>query len=142
MTGGLLVAGTGSDAGKSLLVAGICRWLHRRGVRVAPFKAQNMSNNSAVALDGGEIGRAQVLQAAAWNACARPISPPSSATAELLDMFCALNGATRTPRRRSQRQMPATSMLLPASEPVPATRIPLIGRPASLGDRFADALSP
>jgi adenosylcobyric acid synthase len=65
MRGGLLVAGTSSDAGKSMVAAGICRWLHRRGVSVAPFKAQNMSNNSAVALDGGEIGRAQALQAAA-----------------------------------------------------------------------------
>jgi adenosylcobyric acid synthase len=63
--GGLLVAGTSSDAGKSVVAAGICRWLWRRGVRVAPFKAQNMSNNSVVALDGGEIGRAQALQAAA-----------------------------------------------------------------------------
>ncbi|HEY2673961.1 MAG TPA: cobyric acid synthase [Rugosimonospora sp.] len=63
--GGLLVAGTSSDAGKSVVAAGICRWLRRRGVRVAPFKAQNMSNNSVVALDGGEIGRAQALQAAA-----------------------------------------------------------------------------
>ncbi|MEU8656354.1 cobyric acid synthase [Actinoplanes philippinensis] len=67
MTGGLLIAGTTSDAGKSVLTAGICRWLHRRGVRVAPFKAQNMSNNSVVVVTadgrGGEIGRAQAMQA-------------------------------------------------------------------------------
>ncbi len=62
---GILIAGTSSDAGKSLVVTGLCRVLTRRGVRVAPFKAQNMSNNSMVCADGSEIGRAQYLQAQA-----------------------------------------------------------------------------
>lgn len=60
-----MVQGASSDAGKSLVTAALCRWLKRQGVRVAPFKPQNMALNSAVTVDGGEIGRAQALQAIA-----------------------------------------------------------------------------
>ena len=79
--GALLVAGTTSDAGKSVVTAALCRWLARQGVRVAPFKAQNMSNNSAVCVDpvtgrGAEIGRAQAMQAAAAGARPEPAMNP------------------------------------------------------------------
>lgn len=73
---GLLVTGTTSDAGKSLVVTGLCRAWARAGIRVAPFKSQNMSNNSMVCDDGSEIGRAQYLQAQAAGVVASCLHNP------------------------------------------------------------------
>src|SRR3954463_15736080 len=72
----LMVGGTASHVGKSWMATAICRWLARRGVRVAPFKAQNMSNNSYPCAGGGEIGRAQVAQAEACGLEPEPAMNP------------------------------------------------------------------
>src|SRR5436309_11049455 len=71
-----MVCGTTSDAGRSVVVAGVCRMLHRQGVRVAPFKAQNMALNSFVTADGAEIGRAQAMQAEAAGIAAEAAMNP------------------------------------------------------------------
>ena len=86
----IMIQGTASSAGKSLIVAGLCRIAARRGLAVAPFKPQNMSNNAAACPGGGEIGRAQALQARAAGVTPRPdlnpilIKPQSDRTAQLI----------------------------------------------------------
>ena len=72
----LAILGTGSDVGKSLIATALCRLLYRSGKRVAPFKAQNMSLNSFVTPDGGEMGRAQVLQAQACGVTPNVVMNP------------------------------------------------------------------
>jgi adenosylcobyric acid synthase len=96
----LMFQGTGSDVGKSLIVAGLCRALTNRGLRVRPFKPQNMSNNAAVTADGGEIGRAQALQARACRIAAsvhlNPVllKPQSDVGSQVVVLGKAIGNAT------------------------------------------------
>src|ERR1700710_2061858 len=89
-TPALMIQATGSNAGKSTIVAGLARALVRRGLKVAPFKPQNMSNNAAVTIDGGEIGRAQALQALACKVPAHTdmnpvlLKPQADRTSQLI----------------------------------------------------------
>src|SRR5829696_4227818 len=99
------------------------RGLPRR-ITCVLFSADGLSRTGFIAASGS------TRAAVAWAAWARPISAPSLVTNELSAMFCALNGATLTPSRASQRQIPATTTLFPASEWVPATSsAPLTGAP-------------
>lgn len=99
----IMVQGTTSDAGKSFLATALCRWLRRRGVRVAPFKPQNMSLNSAVTVDAGEIGRAQAVQAAACGL------PPHSDMNPILLKPCSDTGAQVIVHGRAVSNMEAES---------------------------------
>ncbi len=108
----LMVQGVSSDAGKSLLVTALCRWAHRQGMSVAPFKAQNMSNNARV-VDGGEIGTAQWLQAVAAGVLPdvriNPIllKPESDTRSQVVLNGVVSEALTSTPwRERSSRLWP------------------------------------
>jgi adenosylcobyric acid synthase len=109
-----MIMGTGSDVGKSLIVAGLCRHFANAGFRVAPFKPQNMSNNAAVTEDGGEIGRAQALQARAAR-CAMTVDlnpvllkPQSEIGAQIVVQGKALGSArAREYQDRKRALMPA-----------------------------------
>jgi|SoiMethySBSTD1v2_1073268.scaffolds.fasta_scaffold01138_8 adenosylcobyric acid synthase len=111
LTGSLLVCGTTSDAGKSFVVAGLCRLLARRGVRVAPFKAQNMALNAAVTPDGAEIGHAQWVQAVAAGvepeAAMNPVllKPTSERASQVVVMGHATGVQSAAEYHRSKRAL-------------------------------------
>ncbi len=111
-----MVQGTGSDAGKSLLVAGLGRALSRRGVAVRPFKPQNMSNNAGVTQDGGEIGRAQMLQARACGVAPRVdmnpvlLKPQSDRTSQVVVQGRVLGSCSAADYRRLAPRLMAKVM--------------------------------
>ena len=104
----LMLQGTGSDVGKSVLVAALLRIARRRGIRAAPFKPQNMSNNAAACADGGEIGRAQALQAQAAGLAPRVdfnpvlLKPQSERTSQVVVHGRAVSTAAAADYRRTR----------------------------------------
>jgi adenosylcobyric acid synthase len=117
LRGGLMVCGTSSDAGKTTVVTGLCRLLARQGIRVAPFKAQNMALNSAVTPDGHEIGRAQAAQAMAAG-----IAPEVSMNPVLLKPLSDRTSQVVVMGRPWRRQLPAGQAHPGGSGPNPARR--------------------
>jgi adenosylcobyric acid synthase len=144
--GALLVCGTASDAGKSLVTAGICRSLARRGVRVAPFKAQNMANNSAVTASGAEIGRAQAMQAAACGiepeAAMNPvlIKPAGETSSQVLLMGKPFADATARSYQelKAKLEQPVLAALADLRERFDAVICEGAGSPAEINLRARD----
>src|SRR5881409_3994842 len=115
----LMIQGTSSSVGKSLLVTALCRLFARRGVRVAPFKAQNMSNNAAVCADGSEIGRSTAVQAAACRLAAtadmNPVlmKPEADARAQIVVLgkpWKTLSAGTYLERQRTLEPIVTASL--------------------------------
>lgn len=144
--GALMLQGTGSDVGKSILVAGLCRALANRGLTVRPFKPQNMSNNAAVTIDGGEIGRAQALQALACRVAAHTdmnpvlLKPQADRTAQLV-VHGRVTGTIRAGNFREARK-PLLGAVLESYERLRRTADIVIvegaGSPAEINLRGGD----
>ncbi len=149
--GALLIAGTTSDAGKSVVTAGLCRWLARQGVAVAPFKAQNMSLNSFVTLAGEEIGRAQAAQARACGiepeAVMNPVllKPGSDTASQLIVLGTAIAETDALSYWNEGRQQALLGVVLDAYRDL-AGRFEMVicegaGSPAEINLRQSDIVN-
>jgi adenosylcobyric acid synthase len=151
LVGSLLVAGTSSDAGKSVVTAGLCRWLVRQGYSVAPFKAQNMSLNSFVTRTGEEIGRAQAAQARACGieptAAMNPVllKPGADERSQLIVMGHAVTETDAAGYWSSGRQARLLDVVLGAHQDL-AARFEMVicegaGSPAEINLRDSDIVN-
>ena len=142
----VMIQGTGSDVGKSVLVAGLCRLLTDRGLRVRPFKAQNMSNNAAVCAGGGEIGRAQALQAMACRVAPTTdmnpvlLKPQSDRTSQLIvgGRGAGVMAAGDYRRRRPELLPAAVDAYRRLSEQADIVIVEGAGSPAEINLRAGD----